>query len=105
MRWGFAGEKAGLEEEEWDLVDGSGTACFAGKAFFCQGARRVQMLLSNRELGDKGDNKAGRSGACQPGLVSQCPTTWEQESPMDGNWVRVQIIRQVCGDKAGPRFT
>lgn len=35
------------------------------------------MLLTNRELGDKGDNKAGRSGACQPRLVPQCPTTWE----------------------------
>lgn len=77
LRWGFAGEKAGLVEEEWDLRGGAGTTCFAGKAFFCQGRERGQLLLSNREPGDKGDNKAGRAGARQPGLVPQCPTTWE----------------------------
>lgn len=62
-------------KEERDLGGGQGQHILLGKLPSVKGDKRGQLLRSDREPEDKGDNKAGRAWAHQPGLVPQCPTT------------------------------
>lgn len=48
--WGFTGEMTGPAGEEWDLDSGAETPCFAGKATFCQGTERGQLVPNIREI-------------------------------------------------------
>lgn len=47
--WGFTGKMTGPAGEEWDLDSGAETPCFAGKATFCQGTERGQLVPKHHE--------------------------------------------------------